>query len=241
MNPTNSEGFMTSPAIYNHAALTYSSLTGYMKGELDEGQALGDWFKSTFGAGNQLIKMWDNKEKMLGGEKSYSGKYKKYRRLHAEFSEKLQKNKADINFERDARTPYFREFTRAFNLGTEKEFARAYALTFFSVATHYYHEGYNAFGKRIRSQKEAFKEAQKTMDKKMKLLNPNKAKWQSKSKIARARAERFLMDFLNEKQRKELGALENEYRFKIRSFDKNKNKYFKELNIPELMGRFDWD
>ena len=234
MNPTNSEGFMTTPAIYNHATMVAKNITDVVQNKATPAQSIDASLKTSIGAYNQLRKIYDNKESVLG-EKSYNGKFKKYRKLHQEFSKDLKDTKVGITITKDERTPYFKDFLKSFNVGTEKEFARQYVLTFAVIANDYYQEGYDSFGKRIRNMDEAFKQAQKAMDRKMKLLNPNKAKYMSKDKIAKRRAERFLLDFLDDNQRKELRALENEYNFKIRSFNKNKNKYFKELNVAELI------
>ena len=234
MNPTNSEGFMTTPAIYNHASMVIKNIMEVTQEKATVSQSFDASLKTSIGAYNQLRKIYDNKD-LTSLEKSYNGKFKKYRKLHQEFSKELKDSKVSISITKDERTPYFKDFLKSFNVGTEKEFARQYVLTFAAIANDYYQEGYDTFGKRIRSMDEAFKEAQKAMDRKMKLLNPNKAKYMSRDKIAKRRAERFLMDYLNKDQRKELRALENEYNFKIRSFNKNKNKYFKDLNVAELI------
>jgi len=210
------------------------NITDVVQNKATPAQSIDASLKTSIGAYNQLRKIYDNKESVLG-EKSYNGKFKKYRKLHQEFSKDLKDTKVGITITKDERTPYFKDFLKSFNVGTEKEFARQYVLTFAVIANDYYQEGYDSFGKRIRNMDEAFKQAQKAMDRKMKLLNPNKAKYMSKDKIAKRRAERFLLDFLDDNQRKELRALENEYNFKIRSFNKNKNKYFKELNVAELI------
>ena len=225
---------MTSPAIYNHATMVIKNIMEVTQEKATVAQSVDASLKTTIGAYNQARKIWDNKD-VTSGEKSYNGKFKKYRKLHQEFSKELKDSKVSISISKDERTPYFKDFLKLFNVGTEKEFARQYVLTFAAIANDYYQEGYDTFGKRIRNMDEAFKEAQKAMDRKMKLLNPNKAKYMSKDKIAKRRAERFLIDYLDENQRKELRALENEYNFKIRSFNKNKNKYFKELNVVELI------
>jgi hypothetical protein len=241
MNPTNSEGFMTTPAIYNHAAMMVNNLSDLATGKAFWYQSTDAMLRGTLGFYNQGMKIYENKE-LASGEKSYSGKFKKYRKLYSEFSQDLKDTKSGIVMAKDEKTPYFKDFLKVFNTGTEKEFARMYVLTTIAIANDYYQEGYDSFGKRIRNINESIKEAEKTMERKMKLLNPNKAKYKSQDKIARKRAERFLMDFLTDSQRKELGSLEKEYNFKIRSFNKNKNKYFKELNIPELFEkRIDWD
>ena len=62
---------------------------------------------------------------------------------------------------------------------------------YYKCYLNYYQEGYSTTGRRVRSLKEAFKEAQKTMDKKMKLLNPNKASLVGKKGISRKRTNQF--------------------------------------------------
>ena len=78
----------------------------------------------------------------------------------------------------------------------------------------------------------------------MKLLNPNKASLVGKKGISRKRTNQFrqwLLDTGNIEQFKEAQSIEQTYAFKVRSFERNKKKYIKQLNVPELMDDFNWD
>lgn len=243
MNPSNSQGFMTTPAIYNHGFLIVNSVFELYTGKSNKTQTLDAFAKGTFGFYNQIGKTWKNKDlKSLG--KSYNGKFKRFRKIYNDYLEEVKPGKSATVIGKDELTPYFKDFLIAFNTGTEKEFARHYALTALALANKYYQEGFETTGKRVRNLKEAFKEAKKTMDKKMKLLNPNKGSIVGKKGISKRRALLFLKwlkENGTEKQLQELTSLEAEYSFKVRSFNSNKNKYFKELNLPELKDEFKWN
>ena len=237
------DGNFLSPAIFGHSKMTVDTIMEIWNGQTGYMQGLETVFKGTAGFYNQSTKAYEN-TKLVPGEKTYNANFRKWRKLYSEFQSEIRPTKGETVIGKDERTPYFKDFLTAFNKKSEKEFAREYALTLIAVANGYYQEGYNTTGMRVRTLKQAFKEAQKTMDKKMKLLNPNKASLIGKKGISRKRTNQFrkwILDSGNKEQFKELETLEREYAFKVRSFKANKKKYFKELMIPDLMDDFNWD
>ena len=238
----NAGDFLT-PAIGSHVVMTAKTVNELWTGQANLSQGADTFLKSTIGSYNQGKKVWKNTD-FTPGAKTYNSKFRTWRKLYSDFQKEIKPTKGETLIGKDERTPYFKDFLSEFNTGTEEQFARQYALTLIAVANNYYQEGYETTGRRIRSLREAFKEAQKTMDKKMKLLNPNKASLVGKKGISRKRTNQFrqwLLDTGNKEQFKELEALERVYRFKVRNFKANKKKYFKELMIPELMDDFNWD
>ena len=173
---------------------------------------------------------------------SYNCGHIEYGKLYREYEKKLKPKESDesIQISRTTKSPYFDDLKTAFNLGSDKEFAKQYILTFYAVANDYHREGMDNFGVPVRNLNEAFKQAYKTMKLKMKGLNPNKGSYDKTSKIGKRRSILFQESYLTPKQKKELENLETQYNFKIRNFDKTLPKYLKQFNLPELGGRFDW-
>ena len=238
----NAGDFLT-PAILSHAVMTATTVNEIWGGQASLGQGADSFFKSTMGSYNQGKKIWQNTD-FEPGNKTYNSKFRTWRKLYSDFQKEIKPTKGETLIGKDERTPYFKDFLYAFNTKTEEDFARQYILTKIAVANNYYQEGYSTTGRRVRSLKEAFKEAQKTMDKKMKLLNPNKASLVGKKGISRKRTNQFrqwLLDKGNIEQIKEAQSIEQTYAFKVRSFERNKKKYIKQLNVPELMDDFNWD
>ena len=153
---------------------------------------------------------------------------------------KPDESKESLAISRTTKSPYFDDLKTAFNKGTPEELAKAYVRTFYAVANDYLQEGRTELDVEIRSYNEAFKEASKTLDRKMQALNPNKGTLFKKSKIGKRRSQAFLYKYLTKKQRERLFKLENEYNFKIRNFNKTLPKYLKQFNLKELGGDWDW-
>ena len=241
-NPNELDDNFVTPAIYSHTIMSAKAIKELYTGQSSAKQSADTFLKGTIGAYNQIIKSWKNTG-FAPGAKTYNSKFRTWRKLYSDFQREIRPTKGETLIGKDERTPYFKDFLSIFNTGTEEQFARQYALTMIALANGYYQEGYSTTGRRIRNLKEAFKEAQKTMDKKMNLLNPNKASLVDKKGISRKRTNQFrqwLLDTGNKEQFKELTSMEAEYAFKVRSFNRNKKKYFRQLNVPELMDDFNW-
>ena len=133
------------------------------------------------------------------------------------------------------RSPYYKDFNQAFNLGTEEEFAKQYALTYAMLVNDYYNR-YKKTGVQDKiSLDEAEKKAKSILKAKMVTLNPNKKSvidWHQKqyknlTKVEMAEINTWF-NFMTEEQKKELSSLEAQYGKKFRSFNANYDKYMKE-------------
>ena len=190
--------------------------------------------RSTFGVYHQGRKAWERKVN------PYNGGYLEHRKLYGEFMKSAKPEKGDVEIAKTENSPYFVDFRNAFNLGTEKEFARQYILTTLAMASDYYREGYSSTGIRVRTIQQAYKQALKTMDMKMTLLNPNKGTSTKKSVVSKLRAVQFLST-LTPDQLKEVNSLEKQYWVKRRKYMGALSRYFKEFNVPEMKKGFNWD
>ena len=236
-NPVDGSGIIehtVRPAIFDHLIM----LTGVFGEGIDKKinleQGLEKIFRSSFGAYHQGLKVLERKAN------PYNGGYLEYRKLYGEFMKSVKPEKGDVEITKTENSPYFVDFRNAFNLGTEKEFAKQYILSTLAIASDYYREGYSSTGIRIRTMQQAYKQAMKTMDLKMTLLNPNKGTSTKKSVISKLRAMQFLST-LTPEQLKEVNNLEKQYWVKRRKYMGTLPKYFKEFNIPEMKKGFDWD
>jgi hypothetical protein len=192
--------------------------------------------RGTFSIYNQSRKILTQKAN------PYNRGHLEYGKLYREFEKKLKpkESKENLIISRTTKSPYFDDFRNAFNLGSEKKFAKQYIITFYAIANDYHREGMDSFGIPVRNLTEAFKAAKKTMKNKMTGLNPNKATYDTTSSVGKMRHALFQEKYLTAEQRKELRKLEAQYKFKRRQFERNLSKYLKEFNISELGGDFDW-
>ena len=197
-------------------------------------QGIDELFRGTVGVYNAKRKIDERKLN------PYNGGWLRYRKIYGEFVKDARPNKADIILGKTENSPYFEDFRNAFNMGTEKEFARQYILTTLTLASDYYREGYSDTNIRIRTMKQAFKQAQSTMKTKVNLLNPNKGSLVKKKDVAKKRALQFLTT-LTKEQRKEIESLETQYWVRRRKYLSNLSKYIKEFNVPEMSKRFEWE
>ena len=222
------------PAIYDHATMLLGVASDGINKKVNLSQGFDKILRSSFGAYHQGKKMLERKVS------PYNGGYLEYRKLYGEFMQSAKPEKGDIEIAKTENSPYFVDFRNAFNLGTEKEFAKQYILSTLAMASDYYREGYASTGIRVRTMQQAYKQALKTMDLKMTLLNPNKGTPAKDSIVSRLRAKQFL-SFLTPEQLKEVNNLESQYWAKRRRYMSSLSKYFKEFNVPEMKKDFDWD
>ena len=222
------------PAIYDHATMLLGVASDGINKKVNLSQGFDKILRSSFGAYHQGKKMLERKVS------PYNGGYLEYRKLYGEFMQSAKPEKGDIEIAKTENSPYFVDVRNAFNLGTEKEFAKQYILSTLAMASDYYREGYASTGIRVRTMQQAYKQALKTMDLKMTLLNPNKGTPAKDSIVSRLRAKQFL-SFLTPEQLKEVKNLESQYWVKRRRYMSSLSKYFKEFNVPEMKIDFDWD
>ena len=232
------------PAIYNHATAMYGLLRGSpapligkkQRDWLGFDQTIDQMLKSTFSIYNQSRKIYTQTTN------KYNKGHLEYSKLYREFEKKLKpkESKEHVAISSTTKTPFFIDLKNAFNLGSEKQFAKQYVITFYAIANDYHREGLDEFGFSVRNLNDAFKAAESTMKRTMKGLNPNKGSYDTKSKVGRVRHALFQEQYLTKEQKLELEKLETQYKYKMRKFEKNLPKYLKEFNISELGGRFDW-
>jgi hypothetical protein len=172
----------------------------------------------------------------------YNRKSVKFNQLYKEFEDEVYPNKPNMEFEATTKTPYFTMLNNAFTKGNSKEFAEAFVLSYYALASDYYNKGFEINGVRHYSKQMAYKKANETMKRKMKALNPNRGRTQPKSKIQTKAREYSWHKWLgkDEKYLKELKELENDYKIRLLRFKSEFPYFVRKNNLLDLRKEFDW-
>ena len=172
----------------------------------------------------------------------YNRKSVKFNQLYKEFEDEVYPNKPNMEFEATTKTPYFTMLNNAFTKGNSREFAEAFVLSYYALASDYYNKGFEINGVRHYSIQMAYKKANETMKRKMKALNPNRGRTQPKSKIQTKAREYSWYKWLgkDEKYLKELKELENDYKIRLLRFKSEFPYFVRKNNLLDLRKEFDW-
>ena len=228
-NPDRSWSHVTNTAIGDNSGLIISSIKNYSEDKATREQTLDAFLRSTIANYNAGRKVYERKAS------PYNRGYIKFRKIWKKFEEEINPNKGTVSMDATERSPYYKDFNQAFNLGTEEEFAKQYALTYAMLVNDYYNR-YKKTGVQDKiSLDEAEKKAKSILKAKMVTLNPNKKSvidWHQKqyknlTKVEMAEINTWF-NFMTEEQKKELSSLEAQYGKKFRSFNANYDKYMKE-------------
>ena len=266
--------FASKPAVVSSMELLYATLSNiwkkdkfWLEGEpIGIGQQFNELLTGHIGLYNGITKI---------AEKATNPYYKnsvRFRKMHNEFVKDMNKSKDYVPntdlFTQFEKSKYMNAFHKMFHAGSEKEFAKWYALAFFSKANDYMMEG-RAPGVvpgttlAIRNQREAFKLAHSEMKKALDRLNPIREMFDVNGKISSRRQYRYFQwlarneytalkeanpnisnkkiwdkAFKKSDKVQDLIKLANTYEYKKREFKKNFPKYYKEMNIERLLKHF---
>ena len=227
-NPDRSLNYLVNTAIGDNSGLIINGIISYARGEVSGKQASDAFLRSTVANYGAARKLYERKVS------PYNRGYMKFRKIWKKFEEEINPNKGTVSMNTTEKTPYYKDFVTAFNLGTEDDFAKQYALTYTMLVDDYYNRyRYTGVQDKIALEN-AEKEAKKILKYKMTILNPNKKTvidWyqnQYKDLNVTEKAEiDTWFNFMTKEQKKELKSLEAQYAKKYRSFNKNYTKHMK--------------
>ena len=190
---------------------------------------------SIYNAGQHVIERRNN---------PYNRKATKFNQLYKDFEEEVYPDKPNMEFEASTKTPYFTMLQNAFTKGSEKEFAKAFVLSYYAMASDYYNKGFEINGVRHYSMQMALKKANEMMKSKMKNLNPNRGRSSKKSKYQTKAKEyswyKWLGKDKDKNYLKELQQVENEYKIRLDKFKKLLPYYIRKNNLKDLRNEFEW-
>ena len=104
----------------------------------------------------------------------YSIESNKFRSLYRDFEAEFDPDKVTPEFEATKKSPYYNMLRNAFEKGNSKEFAEAFVLTYYALASDIYNKGYDMDGVRVTSLNDAFKSANGTLKRKMRSFDPTR-------------------------------------------------------------------
>ena len=217
------------PAVYNWALETGKGLMYAYQGKQSIGHSFDDFMRNT-------IRIYDGGKKIMDKKvNKFHGGKQKYRKLWYEFFEEVFPNKEQPIGERllTKRSPYYRDFDMMFYKGTSKQFTEHAIAMVYGVAVDYYNAGITDKGVAILDFSDALKKSVKTMENKLKQLNPNPGSFVKSNKSYSIEWIKWLMKdkTRGKKYLQELKKLESEYFFKVAMFNKLKDPYLKD---PEM-------
>ena len=238
-NPDRSLENLTNAAIIDNAILLGSQIVAVVDNTATGTQALDKYMKRTSAIYNNVRKVQERKLN------PYNRGYLKFRELYKKYDEKFKPDRGgDIDISPMERTPYYKDFTTAFNQGTNEDFAKQYWSTWGQV----FNDKFNEYREKGLDYKvntnQAAEYADSILKQKLTILNPNKrtAIDHVNKRIKRVTKATEIADlaswkrYLTPEQQKELSKLEAQYAKKRSFFENNKiksrNKYmpsYKEL------------
>ena len=193
-------------------------------------QALNTFVKNSWQTWGGTAKAWDNKV-----NKFYK-RSKEFGKMYSQFDDEVYK-KPDAEYEKTTRSPYYKHLRTVFMTGTPEEFTKTYFATSMAVA-HSFLRDRKAF-----SIDEAFKKAQREIEKQIKAMNPNRASFLKQTKDKR-KPEMWLLWLSKHPRAKEimpeLRKLEADYIKKVKLIQSQMPYHARKLNVTNMFTQYNW-
>jgi len=172
----------------------------------------------------------------------YSTESNKFRALYRDFEEEFDPNKTMPRFEATTKSPYYNMLRNAFEKGNPKEFAEAYVLSYYALASDIYNKGYDMDGVRVTTLGAAFKSAKSSLKTKLKSFNPTHQPSPGAQRITKMKFRKW-KEWLS--KNKEAGymdrleVLDAEYKSRLSKMNSQFHHYLRKNNLRDLHKEFD--